>query len=269
MIKVESIAQLVGLISEIRNLRRGFVTNFYLDEFKHGIWIEHEDLFCEKSGDSLIILRKDTDFWNVFYCSTSYTELGNSIRKLKDNNQGMQMMIDVVGNDSQVADAMNMFENIGFSKYCSLVRMSRMTPKDSVVEVKEHVSFASVSEASLVLSLLREHFNSKCEQIPYLDELEEYARNGRILVYKEDAEMLGFVVFEMNKSTLYLRYWFVHPNYRDKKIGSILLNSFFAEGKDTKRQLFWVITDNDNAIKRYKHYGFVEENMFDFVLTNK
>ena len=40
----------------------------------------------------------------------------------------------------------------------------------------------------------------------------------------------------------------------------------YEEGKDTKRQIFWVIRTNENAIKRYKHYGFNEENMFDYVM---
>ena len=77
---------------------------------------------------------------------------------------------------------------------------------------------------------------------------------------------MGHLIFELSASTLYLRYWFTHPDYRDKKVGSRLLRRFFEEGKDTKRQLFWVIRTNENAIKRYKHYGFTEENMYDFVM---
>ena len=73
----------------------------------------------------------------------------------------------------------------------------------------------------------------------------------------------------MNNTTNYLRYWFTHPNYRDKKIGSKLLRHFFKIGEDTKRQIFWVIQSNENAIKRYRHYGFKEENMFDYVLMLK
>ena len=71
----------------------------------------------------------------------------------------------------------------------------------------------------------------------------------------------------MNATTHYLRYWFTHPDFRDKKVGSRLLRRFFEEGRDTKRQLFWVIRSNENAIKRYRHYGFAEENMFDFVMS--
>ena len=40
----------------------------------------------------------------------------------------------------------------------------------------------------------------------------------------------------------------------------------FAAGRDTKRQYFWVKTDNDNAVKRYQHYGFQFEPMKDVVM---
>jgi hypothetical protein len=48
-----------------------------------------------------------------------------------------------------------------------------------------------------------------------------------------------------------------------------LLNEFFSNSVGTKRQLFWVIQTNENAIKRYIHYGFNSENLYDYILTNK
>ena len=48
-----------------------------------------------------------------------------------------------------------------------------------------------------------------------------------------------------------------------------LFNEFLSRGKNTQRQLFWVIKTNQNAIKRYRHYGFEEEKMSNFILTNK
>ena len=45
MDKIVSIEQLQELIINIRNLRKGFLTNFYLDKFKHSIWIEKGALF--------------------------------------------------------------------------------------------------------------------------------------------------------------------------------------------------------------------------------
>ena len=45
MKKVESIAQLLQFQSDVRAKRKGFLTNFYYDEFKHGVWIKNGDFF--------------------------------------------------------------------------------------------------------------------------------------------------------------------------------------------------------------------------------
>ena len=88
-------------------------------------------------------------------------------------------------------------------------------------------------------------------------------------IYEVENKILGFIIYDLKASTLFLRYWFVKPNYRDLRIGSKLFNEFLLRGKDTHRQMFWVIRSNENAINRYLHYGFKEEIMYNFVYTNK
>jgi len=118
----------------------------------------------------------------------------------------------------------------------------------------------------MIRHLLHTYFDEQTEQIPYDEELEDYARQSHVLVCEKQDQMAGFLIYELNASTLYLRYWFALPDFRDRKVGSRLLRRFFEEGKDTKRQLLWVIRTNENAIKRYKHYGFKEENMYDYIM---
>ena len=130
------------------------------------------------------------------------------------------------------------------------------------------VRYASEKDVPVISQYLHEYFDERTEQIPYDEELVDYIKQGHILVCEENGVMAGFLIFELNATTLYLRYWFTHPEFRDKKVGSRLLRRFFEEGKETKRQLFWVIRSNENAIKRYKHYGFKEENMYDYVMTH-
>ena len=269
MNRVISIEQILDLISKVKNLRKGFLTNFYIDIFKHDIWIKSSDLFFEQVGDTLFFVKQNNEFWNIFYCTTTFEELNLSFNAFNTLYQNQLLIIDVIGNENQCGLINECFIKNGFKKYSSLVRMSRETPKDVINISNEHIFYANDNEAKSILLLLQKYFDPHCEQIPYIEELEEYVKNKKILLYKEEDEILGFVVFEMNKSTLYLRYWFVHPDYRDKKIGSILLNQFFYEGKETRRQLFWVLSNNENAIKRYCHYGFKEENMYDYVLINK
>lgn len=268
MEKVTSIELLLSLVCEVRNLRKGFITNFYTDIFKHGIWIQKDVFFFEKCRDSLFLIKKNETFWNVFYCSTTISELSEALKDFQKSYSSQVMMVDVVGSAEQSVPLIKMFTENNYLDYSSLVRMARLTPQNIINCKNENLSYADATDAEEIHEMLTKYFDVRCEQIPYIEELKKYAENHSIILYKEDCRILGFVVFESNANTHYLRYWFVYPEHRDKKIGSILLNRFFYEGRTTRRQLFWVITNNDNAIKRYRHYGFAEENLFDYVMSN-
>lgn len=260
---INSIEQLQQQLGEVRKQR--FITNFFLDPVKHSVWITKGDCYTEMVGDTLFIIRTDNRFWNVFYNSSNGEMLSLDIKAFTAKYPEQRMMFDVVGREVQCKRLVDIFKGLGFKEATSLVRMNRMA------EPFEYLSDDSIRKAtdkdiSHISNLLHEHFNPQNEQIPYDEELMDYANQGHVLVCEEKGGMAGFLIYEWNATTLYLRYWFVHPNFRDKKVGSRLLRRFFEEGKDTKRQIFWVIRTNENAIKRYKHYGFNEENMFDYVM---
>ena len=146
--------------------------------------------------------------------------------------------------------------------------MTRMT-EPVFYSHDDSVRHASENDIPLISLYLHHYFNEQTEQIPYDEELLDFCKQNHVLVCEENGQMAGFLVFESNASTLYLRYWFTHPDYRNCKVGSRLLRRFFEVGKDTRRQLLWVISTNENALIRYRHFGFVEENMFDFVMQNE
>lgn len=265
MEQAQSIEQLQTLSAEIRAIKRGFITNFFLDPVKHGMWIKKGDCYVERVVNTLFIIKKLPTFWNVFYCSTMIDDFSQDLLNFLTEHKGNTMMFDIVGRDAQCQSVVELFRSKGCQEATSLVRMTRIaepfdyTPDASIRKATE-VDIPQVSQ------LLHEYFDAKIEQIPYDEELLDYARQGHMLVCEEQGKIAGFLIFELNSTTLYLRYWFTLPDFRDKKVGSRLLRRFFEEGKDTKRQLFWVIRTNENAIKRYRHYGFVEENMYDFVM---
>jgi ribosomal protein S18 acetylase RimI-like enzyme len=268
MSRVESIDQIISVVGEIRDLKKGFITNFYLDTNKHSVWIDNLDLYYHIDGETVFFIKQNKGFINLFYCSSSIDNLSNSIEIFLNKREKGVTVIDLVGTFSQISNIKSVFTVHDFIDYHSLVRMSRIN-KNADIEDVEEVNYATKGDANVVFSMLNDFFDPFSEQIPYLEEIEKLSAENSILVYKKDGSILGFVIFEKSKSTLYLRYWFVKEGYRDKKIGSKLLNKFFFEGKETKRQLFWVMTDNDNAIKRYEHYGFIAENMYDYVLINR
>lgn len=268
MEQVRSIEQLQQQSAEIRAKRQGFLTNFYLDEKKHNVWILKGDCYSEIIEDTLFIIKKSATFWNVFYCSTTIDRLLVDLQHFMAEHAGQTLIFDIVGRETQCRPVVEMFRLNGFAEATSLVRMTRMTDSTAYIP-NTSIKKAQVYDIAEIYDLLHQFFDEKTEQIPYLEELEEYARQGHVLICEELGKTAGFLIYELNATTLYLRYWFTLPEFRDKKVGSRLLRHFFEEGKNTKRQLFWVIRSNENAIKRYKHYGFTEENMFDYVMKRE
>lgn len=267
MEKVLSINQLRQEIAEVRSLQRGFITNFFFDSNKHSLWIEKGDLMLEHVNNTLFIIKIAHTFVNVFYCSTTLDEFSKDLSEFIANYPNRTMMFDIVGHHAQCQPVVNMFKSKGCSVAASLVRMSRIAePFDYTVDVS--VRKASELDIQDISQLLHNYFDAQTEQIPYDEELLNYALQGHILLCEEEGRIIGFLIYEQNASTLYLRYWFTHPDFRNRKVGSRLLRRYFEEGRNTKRQIFWVIRTNENAIKRYKHYGFKEEDMYDYVLTN-
>ena len=262
---VKSFEELQQQVAEIRSLRLGFITNFFPDAEKHTIWIEKGDCFIERVNNTLFIVKQSPTFWNVFYCSTTMDMLSYDVEAFQSSYSDKTMMYDLVGRDIQCQPLVELFKGKGCKTATSLVRMSRMTiPMDYLPD--RFVRYATEADIPEISRQLHHFFDERTEQIPYDEELVEYAQENHILVCEDNGEMAGFLIFELNATTLYLRYWFTHPDYRDRKVGSRLLRRFFEEGKETRRQLFWVIQTNENAIVRYRHYGFIEENMYDYVM---
>lgn len=268
MQNINSLEDIQKQVAEIRSIRRGFITNFFLDPVKHEIWIEKGDCYAERIGSSLFIIKQSPSFWNVFYCSTTLDDFDHDLSVFLAEHTATILVFDIVGRDVQCQPVVALFQSKGCKESTSFVRMTRMAePFDYTPDAS--IRKATEEDIPQVSQLLHEYFNPQNEQIPYNEELMDYARQGHVLICKEQDRMTGFLIYELKATTLYLRYWFTHPEFRDKKVGSRLLRRFFEEGRDTKRQLFWVIQTNENAIKRYRHYGFHEENMYDFVMINQ
>lgn len=269
MEKIDSIDTIRQLVAEVRAKRKGFLTNFYLDVEKHSIWINREALFFICVGDTYFIIRKKEAFWNVYFVSTGLDDLEHGLEFLKSKFFDVAIMFDIIGKKDQYDLLLKLFQRCGYEFSNTLVKMTRISSHEEHWSVHNNVSLASISQIQEIERLLYQFFDDKTEQIPYYEELVTYTTLGHVLVTTENDKVTGFLIYEQNPSILYLRYWFVHPDYRNKNIGSHLMNAFLERGKNTKRQLLWVMVNNENAQNRYRHYGFKEEDMYDFIMTNK
>lgn len=263
MKRVDSLEALNALVNEIRLLRKGYISNLFINPFKNSLWIEKKELFYISFTKGFFVIRKSPLVNYLFYISTDTEHLRRGLIEFC-HLLNFAVTVDLVG-DAKIVSIKQIFLDSKFRQYEFIYRMSRVGVPD-FCSFDSSVSYAELNDTNAICQLLSLHFDPLSEQIPEVEEIAQFIENKRILVYKRSNEIYGFIIFELTGLTLHLRYWFVCPQYRDLHIGSKLFNAFMYEGRNSKRQLFWVIADNENAIKRYKHYGFEAEKMFDYVL---
>lgn len=267
MDKIVSKEQVQGFVGEIRNLRQGYVTNFFWDEQKHPYWVDTCCFFFEKYENCFILLHPNEGFVNLFYIATCKDAIAEAFLRVKTD---CDKVIDVVCKKEGKGEV-DTLKSLGFESYKYLYRMSHIGTLFSDNWTKyDDVIYAKEMDAALVYDALQKDFDPICEQLPSMQEVKDYALREQLIVVKDGNKLCGFLIFEISGTTTwYLRYWYTSPEYRNKKIGAKLLKTALTIGKLTKRQQLWVISDNENAIKRYEHYGFVREPINDYVMIKK
>lgn len=267
MDKIHSYEQIRSFVGEIRNLQKGFQTNFYWDEQKHPYWIESSSLFFMKWESCYILIHQNEGFSNLYYITTDIILFTEALKKLSVNKN---YVIDIVCKENGKGEVEELIR-IGFVPYKLLFRMSHigLLAKDGW-DVSEKVNHANTSDTIMIYNILHSNFDPICEQLPSIQEVKDYIIKKQVLVIKDKNDLCGFIIYEiLGATSWYLRYWYTSPKYRNIKVGARLLKAALLKGKSTKRQQLWVISDNENAIKRYEHYGFKRESINDYVLIKK
>lgn len=266
MKKVESYEQIQEFVQYIRKQKKGFVTNFYWDSNKHPYWIANGCLEYKQYENCIFLVHKQDLFSTLFYISTDYNTICEKFHIIQFESP---VIIDLVCK-GECKSELTLFKSMGFEIYQSLYRMvhvGQMLTEDWNIDSR--VQYCKENAVKLVYDTLQNDFDPLAEQIPSLKEVSDFALRNQILIITDDDKLCGFVIFEIIGMSWYLRYWYTAHDYRNQGVGAALLKASLILGKETKRQILWVIEDNKNAIQRYEHYGFSRENMNDYVLIKK
>ena len=231
-------------------------------------WCRDGVFYGVRCGDTHFFVRRQNAFANVYFMSRSAETLGRNWKSFATKNGNGKWIVDLIGPDRVRQPLEDVMSSVGFSRLTTLQRMGRKTPED-VEEPSPDVECATLKDAEKIKELLDAFFIAEEEQIPSVEGIRKWIEAQSLYVIRGGVAnpIDGFVIFDISPAMLYLRYWFVHPSARGKGIGGRLLKAMFAAGRTTKRQYFWVKTDNENAIKRYRHYGFEFEPMKDVVMA--
>jgi hypothetical protein len=268
---VTSASEIGAAVSWAKADASGYCSNLFPSPQKFQDWIEHGELFYDQRDGVALFLRRDREFWRLYFCAGSPTLLQAAITALPILRVE-PVVLDIVGQEQALADIVGMFESTGFRCYNRLYRMARNVQPGTLsaaVAPDPRVTLASKADCQSILDLLFQSFDSRAEQIPMLYEIEAAVESGQIWVVRCEVNLEGLLFFETQGLTSTLRYWLIAERFRTQRFGSGLMQRYFAGHPAVRRFLLWVIADNDNVIAKYRHYGFVQDGLVDQVMANE
>lgn len=250
---------------KIRSLKKGLLTNFYPDFQKIQWWIEDKQLYKVEFIHSIFYVRRQVYFCYLLYISGDSEELSLAINDFISDFK-CPVVVEIISQKVD-DDILYLFKSKKIELYTTLVRLNMKTPEFLNDDYCENIRKAVSKDLRYLNEKLHSEFDKYSEQLPLKKELEYLIQKGLVLFYEKDNEIAGFIILEIFGVTQLLRYWFVDSKYRNMKVGSTLFHAFLDCGKETKRQILWCRTENENALKRYEHYGYQREKKFDHILT--
>jgi hypothetical protein len=268
---VESASEVGEAVNRARADASGYCSNFFHSTLKLQGWISHGELFCDQIDGAALFLRRDRDFWHLYFCAANPMSLQQAVIALP--MLGIEpVVLDLVGQEPALASLTGLFEAAGFRLYNRLFRMARTVPPatpPAAIAPDPRVTIARQADCQPILDLLLQSFDCRAEQIPMLYEIEAAVASGQILVARNEDALAGLLFFETQGLTSTLRYWLIAPKFRTQRFGSGLMRRYFARHPAVRRFLLWVVASNTNAIGKYEHYGFASEGLVDYVLANE
>ncbi|MDD5309569.1 MAG: GNAT family N-acetyltransferase [Deltaproteobacteria bacterium] len=264
MIPVTGTAQIYEAMQDVKNRGPGFVTNFFSTEAKLARWVDKRELSIAPSDRSVILLRRDRDFEHLYFFASDLA----AVRAALQGQAGWTtpLVADLIGREAEILESAALFVDLGYRHHTRLMRLSRIGGGSRVAPPSPDAELALASDAAEVLAMLEASFDRHAEQLPDEGEIAAAIAQGCILVVRDGARLAGLLFFERTGLTAYVRYWLVARAFRDKGVGARLMHGFFARCPDARRFILWVIADNENAIKRYAHYGFKPDGLVDQVM---
>ena len=92
---VQSYHQLNSFISEIRSLRKGFISNLFLHFEKHNLWIEKKELFYQATTEGYFIFRNNSMASYLFYITTDEFQLRKGLQEITPQIE-ISVMVDIL-----------------------------------------------------------------------------------------------------------------------------------------------------------------------------
>jgi ribosomal protein S18 acetylase RimI-like enzyme len=268
MIPVETSDDVYRILQTVKQRARGFVTNFFPSRPKLESWIGRRELSVTTAGAGALFLRRGADFSHLYFFAADIESLCVSLGAFLAAEPGT-IVADILGREGEINAMADALAASGFSHYTRLIRLARLSSGCPPTAVQPGVEYAGVQDAKAITRMLHTTFDRYAEQLPVLEEIQEAAAVQRILVVRNAGEIAGLLFFEVEGFTSVLRYWLVDSGFRNQRVGSRLIRSYFAACAPARRFILWVLSDNQNAIVRYEGHGYRPDRLTDRVMIRR
>lgn len=270
MIPITTVAQGFEAIQKAKAGAMDFCTNFFPTQAKLQGWIDHDELFGEFRQRCAFFTRKDRDFWHLYFCAADRAALRSEIEVLPCVKTE-RVAIDIVGSEASLKNLVEAVESVGFRPHARLMRLTRASQScqpESSPEGTE-VIWAGKTDGPAIIDLLEASFDRYADQLPMPYEIDVAIDAREILAVKCDGSLAALLFFETQGLTSTLRYWVVAKQFRSHRFGSALIRYYFEAQKAVRRFILWVTADNEDAVTKYRHYGYNPDGLVDHVLVNE
>ena len=269
MTPVKTVAEVLEAIQQAKAGAAAFTTNFFPVQAKLQSWIDHKELFAEMRNGLVLFFRKDRDFWHLYFSAASPAQLQKEIAY--GSATAEPAVMDVIGPEAALSDLLTLLLSCGFRPYSRLVRLAR-PHNHSIAESQSKspapITMAQLADSQAILQLLESSFNPHADQLPMAYEIEEAIARKQILTIKMDGKLAALLYFETQGVTSTVRYWAVADEFRSFRLGSALMRHYFATQQAVRRFILWVTAANEDALQKYRHYGYAPDGLVDHVLAN-
>ena len=136
--------------------------------------------------------------------------------------------------------------------------MLRLTQATSHSDIQQARELFQEYETGLGISLCFQNFDQELANLPG-----DYAPpQGRLLLAREFEQLMGCVALRpLGPTTCEMKRLFVRPEYRDRRLGRVLVEALIEEARKigyTTMRLDTIADRMDRAVALYKSIGFVE-----------
>jgi GNAT superfamily N-acetyltransferase len=270
MQKVDTISAVFGAMQQIKTGAPAYCTNFFPTPQKLQRWIDQGELFLVSSPGAAFFFKMDREFWRIYFCAADRDALRRQFMSL-NAVKTKPMVIDMLEYESTPDGLLPLVESIGFRRYARLCRLARpgSAPLPSSPSADRQPVYAVQEDVQGIFDILDSAFDRYAEQLPKLSEIEMAVENRQVLILKHDQTIAGLLFFETQGAASTIRYWLVAEKFRALHYGSALMRAYLTAHGTTRRFTLWAMADNEQAIQRYRHYGYTPDRLTDHVLVNE